>query len=191
MYDMWLRHSYGHTWCIFLPTPAPSPAQRFSLVAPWVRGFWCAARCPPNDRRTFESSCSGTALRCGLLVAGSHCWPYSVWIDGWMDGMGWDGMDACIYQSSYLCIYASMYLLVCIYIHLLYVYVTVCEIRWIRSFMEWTIYVFPVIEGCGWERSGYSMKRCQWIWKKHMEWLKHIWNHGRLRFAVRVQLASC
>ena len=98
----------------------PSPAQRFSLVAPWVRGFWCAARCPPNDRRTFESSCSGTALRCGLLVAGSHCWPYSVWIDGmdgW-DGMGWDGTgwDGCmhlpIWLSMYLCIYVStrMYL---------------------------------------------------------------------------------
>lgn len=29
------------------------------------------------------------------------------------------------------------------------------------------MYVFPVTEGCGWERSGYSMKKCQWIWKTY------------------------
>ena len=114
-----------------------------------------------------ELPCAAGCWWLGAIAGRTRCGS----MDGWMgwDGTGRAGMDACIYQSGYLCIYASMYLLVCIYIHLLYVYVTVCEIRWIRSFMEWTIYVFPVIEGCGWERSGYSMKRCQWIWK-------NIWN---------------
>ena len=76
-----------------------------------------------------ELPCAAGCWWLGAIAGRTRCGS----MDGWM---GWDGMDACIYQSSYLCIYASMYLLVCIYIHLLYVYVTVCEIRWIRSFME-------------------------------------------------------
>ena len=148
------------------------PAQRFSLVAPWVRGFWCAAKCPPTDRRTFESSWSGTALRCWeplLAVLG---------VDLWMgrDGKGWDGMDGWMHLPIWLSVSLCIYVYHCVstYIHL------VCIRHTSKNLMDLFtdgMNFLPI--SCGWTiRLGKKRPQQEHMptdMVKHMEWFKHIW----------------
>jgi hypothetical protein len=134
-----------------------------------------------------ELPCAAGCWWLGAIAGRTRCGS----MDGWMgwDGTGWDGcMHLPIWLSMYLCIYVSTRM---------YLYTSVVCIRnslWnpVDSFIHGMNYLCI---SCDWRmwlgKKWLQHEKMPMDMEKHMEWLKHIWSHGRLRFAVRVQLASC